>query len=213
MSTFLITLGSIVAALWIANFIGIKLRDGKTWMIPKGHHYAKFSWFPIVIKKRKAGTVIQTTFNVNQTMLHDLPGDEDDWDYNKITGEGYLSKRSLSHLLKTKDAPHHFTSWRIGWNYLPKEKKVQLAIYYYLDGKRYAKPIHSFLWYGLNNTAPEFKLQVSYEKSYIQFILTKPRSLESIGSFKLDSTQHTGWTYRLRPYFGGNNPAPADVYL
>ena len=206
--TFLIIAFSLLAALYLINLYGIKTREGKPWIIKKGDHFVEKYWFPVVLKRRKQYNYTLVYFKIDQSMLHDHPGTGDDEDWNKITGEGMLDMDSLDYAWSTKEPPHHANSWRLGWSYNPATPSVRLAIYWYKNGLRYSEQIHEFYWSQISNK--EFILQVSRQPMSTVFNLYTKGYKTALGKTVEIDKDYSGWTYRLRPYYGGNMPAPTD---
>jgi hypothetical protein len=198
----LITLSLLV--LVVANYFGNIFRDCGTWIIPKGKHYARFSWFPLTLRRRKAGEIASVSFTVDKTMTYDLHS-EDNLDWSKITGEGNLNKNSLLNFVTKKISPHHTQSWRVAWNYDPELAQVFLGLYYYDQGQRRSIVIHSFT---LHEAGREFSLMIRYEADSTLFHI---KDLMSGRGQKITLPGMTGWTYRLRPFFGGNRPTVKET--
>lgn len=198
---------------YITNQVGIQKREGKTWVIRKGKHYSEWNWFPLVLKKRKyVGEQSTVEFTVTPEMLHDLPGEENDWDTNKVTGEGSLSWSTLTQARDWRLAPHHVNSWRVGWNFVPSATqgdRIQIILYMYRDRERFIQTLAEFNWQGLNTI--HLLLTVRRFNTFTEFTLVNKTTGVELVKTTAALSLNNQWTYRLRPFFGGQEPAPKDT--
>lgn len=99
---------------------------------------------------------------------------------------------------------HHLWSIRLGWRINSNDKLI-LVLYAYVNGKRVEKRI------GFANS---FQLETEYPFEIINNTITKTASIkvadhEAVIPFNKQPTAG----YILKPYFGGNCPAPQDMHI
>ncbi len=108
------------------------------------------------------------------------------YDINKLFGIGY--------------APHHHkNSVRFGWRYDLKSDMIEILAYWYLNGIRYWHPLN-FVAIGANNHYQITRFADRHDLSLKFETFSVPVRNRGIG-------------YLLRPYFGGNMPAPHDITI
>lgn len=136
----------------------------------------------------RGGTPLFYQVIFDNTCRYHLPHG-DTMDINKLIGIGYMPW-------------HRVNSVRIGWRWIESIQLIELLQYIYINGKR----THGHLAFVPLNEKAVVKIwgEVSCHKIQVDNkppvkVLIKPRQ----------------WGYLLRPYFGGNQPAPhtMTIYL
>lgn len=157
-------------------------------IIKKGRHFSNMSMFPILIsgKNRIAYNVIFTP-----SCAYDI-GLADQADINKLFGIGYFPS-------------HHKNSVRFGWRYDPRMEAIELLAYYYADGKREWRHV----CYATINEELTCIIDIMEEGHF----LVVYNNHMKLGEVILDKPIGRDFGYRLKPFFGGNQKAPHDIWI
>jgi len=145
-------------------------------------------------------------------------GTDDDADVNKLFGIAFITWGSfwfvIKNLLKGKfKALHHYNSVRFGWRYDALSNRFELLQYSYVKGHRLIKHYTSV------NVSEKIKLGFSiFNFGISDELLWNYRSLSAIDDnlprfYSSYPMPNTWLCYELKPYFGGNNPAPHDMEI
>lgn len=156
-----------------------------TYTIKKGKHRSSFK---IGLYWNRFRFAYKVMFD-NSCKYH-IDG-EDQQDINKLFGVGYLPT-------------HHKDSARFGWRYNENTNLIEILSYCYVDGKRiseYITSIHFNRW---------ITLSIIIEKGRYVFGAKKDE-LET--SFQTNHYHNKKISYRLNPYFGGNQTAVHDTKI
>jgi len=118
----------------------------------------------------------------------------DQLDINKLFGIGYFPH-------------HHRNSMRFGWRYVIEMDAIEIMAYYYVDGHRMYEHV-SFLRIDGNytlimNILPEGHLLTVLDDDMLSIA----------GDVLINHLKGRNFGYLLRPYFGGNQTAPHDIYI
>lgn len=113
--------------------------------------------------------------------------DSDEYDINKLIGIGWLPQL-------------HVDSVRFGWTYNNITDKVDIFSYCYIKSTRYMDFITSI------KIGEIYNLSIDINKD--AYILTANNI-----SVSINHTNNKKIQYLLRPYFGGNKPAPNDITI
>lgn len=116
----------------------------------------------------------------------------DQWDYNKLCGFGFLWNV-------------HGNSARFGWRYNIGSQRMEVAAYWYVNGKRNSHPLvdcelgKEYILM-LNHTSREYYFEISHKG-------------EHINSFSVPHYHNKKIKYRLGVFFGGNNRSPKEMKI
>jgi len=160
-------------------------------LIKKGAHYSSgFSLGSLHTGKTSMSFLVRMDYSGLQ-----LPGVIScDGDFNKLFG--------WSHGM------HHTNSFRIAWKAIEPVtvdgkligSRYRIAAYAYLNGARYMK--------GFATINPDESIMMGIERTgnIVKFWCgEKSHEIQYLGP--------TGWGYNLKPYYGGNCPAPRDITM
>lgn len=158
-------------------------------IIRKGNHYSSLLrlqrlWIGYDVKALQFSSAFVTSPNYKF-------GNEDDDDINKLYG------------LCFGMGPHMF-SYRIGWN-STSDKTVGYYQYYYVRGKRFMVPIGSYP----SNLRIRWKIMPLRHLNQIQVVYVIGTKVNTFTT-PFDFTGASKWTFKLFPYFGGNNVSMRD---
>lgn len=159
--------------------------------IKQGKHYSSFSLQRLWIGYNTRELQFRSSF-VNDPSYKF--GNEDDDDVNKLYG--------LSFGLD----PHKF-SYRIGWN-STGPNSVGYYHYYYVNGKRFVKPIISLPSYA----QVKFKICPLRDENLIQLWYSIGNIIQ-VTDVDFSFINSSKWSHKLFPYFGGNNSAPKEFKI
>lgn len=155
----------------------------KTYIIKKGNNYSDGNAVSLGSRSFLRFKAILDSSCIYQTVL---PANQED--INKLFG----FSDCMSH--------HHTNSARFGWNW--DNGALRIHAYCYADGKRAYKEI------GTVKVNEEFDCSLTLQpKKYIFSLNGKTVEMDR----GCDNDKATG--YKLYPYFGGNEPAPQDIYI
>jgi len=123
-------------------------------------------------------------------------GNDDQLDINKLFGIGYLPG-------------HHQNSIRFGWNYSLVKKTVQLFAYQYAGGRREYQHIREV------RIGDVLNLEIRVNKGIRQGRIVTFHELWINGEevYFTEAVQPSRIGYLLRPWFGGNQYAPHDMWI
>jgi hypothetical protein len=165
-------------------------------VIKKGTH-APFRIPSVIIGNKELHYKVRFTASCRYT----LPT-EDQADINKLIGIGYLNSIPLKGL---KPVPfHHCNSARFGWHYDPAMDNIVLWAYWYAHKERRYKEICRV---GIGE-----EVGVHLIRKDKHHTLTVTSSSSVIGAAHAP-VPTSAVSYLLRPFFGGNNPAPQDIEI
>lgn len=102
---------------------------------------------------------------------------------------------------------HHKYSERIGWRYKEDLNKIELLTYSYHLGKRIKS--HHLAYINLGDT---FNISLEIEKHSDELIIKYSFNAIEIIRF-INKNKIPKLSYTLGVYFGGNEPAPNDIYI
>lgn len=170
-----------------------------TYLIPKGDHFSSLiPTIPGIATSpglHTGKTILSGTVKFKKSCFYDLSSQPLCVnDTNKVIGFGYgLWFNS-----------HQLWSIRLGWR-INTNGKLILLLYAYVNGKRIEKRI------GFANS---FQLETEYpfeiiNDRFIKSAIVKVADMEAIIPF--DKQPSAG--YILKPYFGGDCPAPQDMHI
>jgi hypothetical protein len=122
----------------------------------------------------------------DESCRYSIPGN-DQLDINKLVGIGYFPG-------------HHKNSIRFGWRYNATTDVIEIWAYAYKNRERIARYLtevkfNNWAICSIEITPTSYRL--TFEKETISIRHNHPRGLQ----------------YFLRPYFGGNRPAPHDMII
>jgi len=120
---------------------------------------------------------------------YSIPGD-DQQDTNKLVGIGYFSIPKM----------HHKNSIRFGWRYNAVKDVIELMGYAYVSGKRkiiYLGDVRIGDWTSISIEITPTTYRLTWGNDYLNIRHNHPKGLQ----------------FFLRPYFGGNRPAPHDILI
>lgn len=152
-------------------------------LIKKGSHYS--SGFSIgQFHTGRTSMSYRVTFDSN---CMTLPGVAScDTDTNKLFGWSY--------------GMHHTNSIRVGWRV--RDGRIRLMVYLYEKGVR---RIVGFAW-----ADPNVPIEVSVDLGADNMLTFKGGSVTFRTPWMGASPS---WGYNLKPYYGGNCPAPVDMHI
>lgn len=164
-------------------------------MIIKRNTHAPFRLPEILIKPEALRYEVEFTESCRYRF-----GTEDDADVNKLFGIAFITWGSfwfvIKNLFKGKfKALHHYNSIRRGWRPDMLSGRIEMIDYRYVNGERIIQYSYSI---DVNQ-----KYSVSLKKIGDLWLLDGV----------LYKAPNTLLCYELRPYFGGNNPAPHDMEI
>ena len=164
----------------------------KEFIIKKGKHKTSRFYFDLTFKKN-----IKFQAKFDESCLYDL-GNNDNYDINKLYGF------STTYF-------HQKQSGRVGWRCIDG-KNIQLLTYSYNDSNRDLNDSEV-----LGEVKPNelFECEIiDNEDHYLYKFFKLNKKCELISS-AIDTKQKDWFLfhYKLRPYFGGNNPAPHDMKI
>lgn len=176
--------------------------------IRKGKHNSKPFRFGIWCRKKTFKWVVQ----FHTSCVYEING-VDQLDTNKLIGVGYLSKlRLIKHKYFNRFwfytfQPMQWTdSARFGWRYDLENNKIELLAYCYVNGNRIIKPI-CFCDIGAT-----YELCLIIHNGEYNFIVNEQYK-PILGSAIVVSRNFKNIKYRLGIFFGGNQPAPHNMYI
>jgi hypothetical protein len=123
-------------------------------------------------------------------------GNDDQLDINKIFGIGYFPG-------------HQRNSIRFGWNYSLVKKKIQLFAYGYADGKRDFQHIQDV---AIGQTI-NLEIKVSKGMRNRRIVTFHEMWLNGRMEYFTEEVRPSKIGYLLRPWFGGNQYAPHDIWI
>lgn len=177
-------------------------------LIPKGTHSSlQMPEFKHNVK------FMSFSARLDQSNVFDL-NNSDDQDVNKLFGlsfglfPSFLPFPSLTGKGKYIIAPaHHVNSYRIGWNYLKGTNQFRLYHYWYNKGVRHFKYLCEVA------VGKEFTINLSFHRGdnliWCDLYIGKTKMVSEGVVFNFKDVSK--FSYKLFPYFGGNNPAPHDM--
>lgn len=162
----------------------------KTYTIPQGEH--RSVWFPRFHVKGH-NFIIKAQFN--SSCRYRIP-DEDQNDINKLGGYSFGFN-------------HQYNSFRIGWRWNLKAKRVEIFSYCYIDGD-----VDYSLIYDCSDTARlKFDVRRIWFAEGYKWVIHIIEN-EIVSMRYVDAPQRIpDYGYKLFPYFGGNHAAPHDVEI
>ena len=171
-------------------FLGINTKNMKkiNYKIPKGSNFST-PRTPKILVREVAG---QCRFILGDYTLN--PSDQKDW--NKLTGI------SFNMLMPNRNAA------MVGWRWNPVTDKIELSAYFNVNGQNlYAENMgYPIVSVGLGEW---FGFIVDYNRVTIQKLNSAPVTVYCPKDLK--ATWLT--SFRIQPYFGGNNPASENIEL
>lgn len=162
----------------------------KTYLIPQGEH--RSVWFPRFHVK---GDHFKMKAQFNSSCRYRIP-DSDQNDINKLGGLGYGFN-------------HHQNSFRIGWRWNVKSKRVEIFSYCYIDGD-----VEYDLIYNCGDTATlSFDIRrVWFVERYKWVIHIEENGITSMRYVNAPQ-RLPDYGFKLYPYFGGDHTAPHDIEI
>lgn len=168
----------------------------KTYTIEKNNHEPSPVWYYVTL-----GNSIQffkkkmfKKFKFDKSCAYDLKS-IDQFDINKLFGwsQGY----------------HETNSARFGWTWNLTKKKMEIHAYCHVKGKpprveEFICDVDLDVWY-------IGEIWVDNGNYYFR-VLTEDRS-EILGYTSIESNYKVNIGYLLKPFFGGNQPAPQDMKI
>lgn len=156
-------------------------------LIKKNTHYSNGFLFKLL-----------NFFNFKSKICYDLRFDKSTM-YNLEN----LNQLDINKLVGFSSGFHHKNSARIGWNC--DSKNIILHTYCYINGKR--------TWSELARIKTENLYRISIEDSgiYYEFKIIDDVGRVTQKSVEKPITYRFG--YNLWPFFGGDEPAPHDMYI
>jgi len=118
----------------------------------------------------------------------------DQQDVNKLFGIGYLPS-------------HMQNSIRFGWRYDRESGKIELLTFMHTDGEQTFRSICQIrfnMWY---------RLSIQVFESYYEFTVADDNIGAPINTIRISKFHKHKWSYKLGPYFGGNQTAPSDMTI
>jgi hypothetical protein len=165
-------------------------------VIKKGTH-APFRLPSIIFGNQELHYKVRFTTSCRYT----LPT-EDQADINKLIGIGYLNSIPLKGL---KPVPfHHCNSVRFGWHYDPAMDNIVLWAYWYAHKERKYKEICRV------GIGEEVGVHLTRKDKHHTLTVTSSSSVIGVAHVPVPTS---AVSYLLRPFFGGNNPAPHDIEI
>jgi hypothetical protein len=162
----------------------------KTYTIRAGYHSTTGSDFTYCPGKR----TLRFRVNFSPQCIYDL-GNVNQWDINKLCG---LSQ-----------GPHQIDSARFGWRWLLAEKKIEVLSYCYVASVRV--PAQRICLLDPRQVAA-FKLVVQDNVYIFQYLSSKGAVLSEVRQSRQRSRLEST-TYKLFPYFGGDEVAPHTMTI
>lgn len=161
----------------------------KLYSIKKGKHYSKC-----------ASSALPFNFKISQPDIY----------FSAMFGMGTDVKTNSYHINKLYGVSygfdHHYRSVRIGWNYNSVIDKIDLYLYYYVNGKRGFQKIMSVPQY----EEVIFTIQ-HFEKERRVAVMTthgENQVIKYISSIDIGIIN-----FKLFPYYGGTETAPNNIHL
>lgn len=102
---------------------------------------------------------------------------------------------------------HHKNSCRLGWVWNLSKKKMEIHAYSYVKGKRLSEYMCDC---DLNKT---YVGQIWIENSTYYFRVLDEKKEEILGYASIEADYLINIGYTLKPYFGGNQPAPHEMKI
>jgi len=131
----------------------------------------------------------------NSTCRYRIP-DEDQADINKLGGLGYGFN-------------HHENSFRIGWRWNIKTKRIELFAYCYIDGERDYTII-----YDCSDTARlKFDIRRVWFTEGYKWVIHINENMITCMRYVAAPQRLPDYGFKLYPYFGGNQAAPHDIEI
>ncbi|WP_019990574.1 hypothetical protein [Rudanella lutea] len=165
------------------------VKDPEWVVIEKGMHE------PVL--KRKGGMLISprevsATVKFDSSCMYDVT-QVDEFDYNKVFGLGFVGSEN-QHM---GQAPHQVDGARVAWRWNPKQNRIDLGAYVYVEGKRITQDLGSMKI----NEERRLSIKIDYENRTYQVLDGEP----------IPFTHKKTIAYRNGLYFGGNQPAPQTI--
>jgi hypothetical protein len=159
----------------------------ETYTFKKYEHSSGVSFWPTLFKRK-----MFKKFKFDKSCAYDLNG-IDQFDINKLFGWSQIY--------------HHHNSCRFGWCWNLEKKKMEIYAYCYVNSKRiseYICDVDLDTWY---------RGQIWLENGNYYFRVLSDNQEEIMGytSVPYEFTVNIGYT--LKPYFGGNQPAPHEMKI
>jgi hypothetical protein len=155
--------------------------------IKKGNHYSSWKFPKFYVNNLNVSKNIIFT----DSCKYDL-GSEDQYDINKLFGIGYFPW-------------HHYNSVRFGWRYNIANNNISIFSYWYHNKIRNYELMGSVELNDLN-----FYLIQIKDNQHELIVLN--RSLDIVMEHVVDVPPKS-IGYYLKPFFGGNKPAPHDITI
>lgn len=159
----------------------------KNWTIKKGRHYSNFALPKILISKSQLKECIEFTdscrYNLNS---------EDQLDVNKLFGIGYFPA-------------HRINSVRFGWRYDLDSKKMEILAYWYTDKTRHMESMF-FVDIGV-----KYNYTINIDNNKHLLVISDSNSEILASKEIIFPKRFLG--YYLKPFFGGNRPAPNSMTI
>lgn len=162
--------------------------------ILKGHHYCRRPHPALYFGKRELTRIVEFGPGCRYHLPRETESPPDEWSINKLFGIGYLWS-------------HHTDSARFGWRWNLEQERVELLAYCYVNGVREWKSV------ALVKMNTRYKCTIRIWYNYYRFtVLAGPES-EIMADEHIAFSHNKKIGYYLNPYFGGPDPAPADVFI
>jgi hypothetical protein len=147
--------------------------------------------------KRKAGMLISpreiaATIKFDSTCMYDVT-QVDEFDYNKVFGFGFMGADDQH----WGQAPHQVDGARVAWRWNPKQNRIDLGAYVYVEGKRITQDLGS--------------MKINEERRLTIKIDYNAKTYTVMDGEAIPFTHKKTVGYRNGLYFGGNQPAPQKI--
>lgn len=149
------------------------------------------------VLKRKAGLLISprevsATVMFDSTCMYDIT-QVDEFDYNKVFGFGFMGADDQH----WGQAPHQVDGARVAWRWNPKQNRIDLGAYVYVEGKRITQDLGS--------------MKINEERRLTIKIDYNAKTYTVMDGDPIPFTHKKTVGYRNGLYFGGNQPAPQKI--
>lgn len=160
----------------------------------KGKHRAR----PIMVGLRWKPRTMTRRVLLYPSCRYELEHKEDQHDYNKLFGLGFLSIHW---------APHHIDSVRFGWYHDLITDKPVFAAYVYVNRERIIQDI----WAGNFGWAYDLKIEIAPEAYILTISDTGTNRIE--GRAVIPKSHSKRLAFVLGPFFGGNQPSNKNMEM
>jgi hypothetical protein len=161
--------------------------------IIKGHHFCRWPHPALYFGRKELTRVVEFGPGCRYHLPRETEAPPDQWSINKLFGIGYLWS-------------HHIDSARFGWRWDPEHERVELLGYCYVNGNREWKPVT------LVKMNTRYKCTIRIWYNYYRFIVSTMEG-ENLADVHIAFSHKKKIGFYLNPYFGGPDPAPADVFI